>query len=115
MEVPTKIIESLKDFVSRIVNITHESTNIIATIDDLLEASFSGPEADMVLEMINKIDKMEWESDKIQCKLAKEILTLENEIGAINIMMWMKIFEKMADIADSSEKISKKLRLFLAG
>lgn len=114
MEVHESILPLLKKLISNVLRTVYEGVKVINELDNLIEASFGGPEAEKVFEMVNNMGRMEWESDKVQYTLAKEVLSLEDKIGAVSIIMWMKIFEKLAEIADSSEKLGKMLRMFMA-
>jgi uncharacterized protein Yka (UPF0111/DUF47 family) len=35
-------------------------------------------------------------------------------MGAVNIMMWMKVLEAVGNIANGAEKVGNRLRLFLS-
>lgn len=81
---------------------------------NLLEASFSGKEAEKVLNLIEEIGIKEYESDKIKFACAKEILAQEEKMGATSVMMWMKIIEELDNIANNSESTSNLMRTMIA-
>jgi uncharacterized protein Yka (UPF0111/DUF47 family) len=57
---------------------------------------------------------MEHEADLKEQALLHKLLTLEEELGALNIVLWMRIFRCVADIANGAEKVGNRLRLFLS-
>lgn len=114
MTVPVKLKPLLDNLIKKVVEVGNLSTEVIFELNNLLEASFGGPEAEKVTKMIGKVSTLEWEADKIQFKLAQALFKMEKELDPVTIFMWMKIFQILSEIADSSEKVTKLLRLFLS-
>lgn len=112
--VPEKLKPRLGDLIKKVVHVGNLSASVILELNTLLEASFGGPEAEKVTKMIGEVSTLEWEADKIQFKLAQTLFKMEKELDPITIFMWMKIFQTLSEIADSSEKVTKLLRLFLS-
>lgn len=114
MTLPGKLKPRLDDLIRKVVKVGHMSACAILELNNLLEASFSGPEAAKVIKMIDEVSILEWEADKIQFHLAQELFKIEKELDPVSIFMWMKIFQTLSGIADASEKLTKLLRLFLS-
>ncbi|MDP6625253.1 MAG: TIGR00153 family protein [Nitrospinota bacterium] len=114
MTVPEKLKPLLTDLTKKVVMVGNQSASVILELNTLLEASFSGPEAEKVIKMVGEVSTMEWEADKIQYKLAQTMFKIEKELDPVSIFMWMKIFQTVSEIADASEKVTKLLRLFLS-
>ena len=114
MTVPEKLKPLLTDLTKKVVMVGKQSASVILELNTLLEASFSGPEAEKVIKMVGEVSTMEWEADKIQYKLAQTMFKIEKELDPVSIFMWMKIFQTVSEIADASEKVTKLLRLFLS-
>jgi uncharacterized protein Yka (UPF0111/DUF47 family) len=87
---------------------------INGTLDELMKASFGGAEAGKVLAMIATLGEMEHEADLKQADLVRKLLSLEEELGALNIILWMRVFQCVGDIANGAEKVGNRLRLFLS-
>jgi len=114
MTVPEKLKPLLDNLVKKVVQVGNLSVEVILELNNLLEASFSGPEAEKVIKMVGEVSTMEWEADKIQYKLAQTLFKMEKELDPVSIFMWMKIFQTLSKVADASEKVTKLLRLFLS-
>ena len=114
MTVPEELKPLLDNLVKKVVHVGNLSVEVILELNNLLEASFSGPEAEKVIKMVGEVSTMEWEADKIQYKLAQTLFKMEKELDPVSIFMWMKIFQTLSEIADASEKVTKLLRLFLS-
>lgn len=114
MEVPEKLKPLLDELIKKVIEVGNLSVDVILELNNLLEASFSGPEAEKVTKMADEVSVLEWESDKIQFKLAQTLFKMEKELDPVSIFMWMKIFQTLSEIADAAEKVTKLLRLFLS-
>jgi len=64
-------------------------------------------------EMISVPGEMEHEAELRQHDLLKELLTLEEDSGALGIVLWMRIFGCLGDFANGTEKVRSRLRLFV--
>jgi hypothetical protein len=67
-----------------------------------------------VEEMINQLGLEEHETDKLQYELVRKLLTMEDKIGTLNVIMWMKVLEATGNLANRAEKVGNRLRLFLS-
>lgn len=101
-------------FLERVMETAEQYARINGELDELMHASFGGAEAGKVTEMITVLSVMEHETDLLQHALLRKLLTLEEEIGALNIVLWMRIFQCVGDIANGAEKVGNRLRLFLS-
>ncbi len=114
MVVPEKLKPLLNDLIKKVVKVGYLSASVVLELNNLLEASFAGSEAEKVIKMIAEVSTMEWEADKAQLKVVQSLFKMEKELDPVTIFMWMKIFQTLSEIADASEKVTKLLRLFLS-
>ena len=114
MIVPDAMRLDLEKFIEEVLDVGYEAVRVIYEIDRLLETSFGGPEKEKVIEMVDNIGTLEWKADKKQLKLAQKLFSLENDLQPVAVYMWMKIFGTLGDIANSAEKLSKMLRMFMS-
>ena len=87
---------------------------ISAEMDELAEASFGGPEADRVLEMINQLDDVETKSDVVGVRLARQLFSYEDRMTPVNVMLWYQIFYTTGQVANYAERMGNRLRLLIA-
>ena len=80
----------------------------------LFESSFGGPEVAKVLDMVSEVNDQEWEADKVQGSLARALLEYEEELGAVSILLWMRIIEVLGQVANHAENTGDLLRMMLA-
>jgi len=110
---PEEIRPLFWDFMDQVMVTVEQYARINDELDELVEASFGGAEAGKVLEMINSLGEMEHETDGRQQNLLQKLLSMEKELGALNIVLWMRVFQLVGDIANGAERTGNRLRLFL--
>ena len=110
---PESIRELFWKFLDQVMVTVEQYAKINGELDELVEASFGGAEAGKMVEMISVLSEMEHEADLRQADLLQKLLTLEEEMGALNIVLWMRVFQCVGDIANGAEKVGNRLRLFL--
>ena len=114
LTVPENMKEPLNDLVRHVSRIANSACDMIFRLDDLLEASFGGPEAEKFEKNAHMLGQDEWEADKKQFHLAQKLFSLEDILKATDLLLWNEVIKKLGAVADKSEQIGKILRMFLA-
>ncbi len=114
MKVPDALKPGINMLLNKVMVACNQAYTMMEEIDDLVETSFRGLEAEKVLRMIEELGTMEWEADKKQFELVKSLFEIEKEISPVDIYLWMKIFEKIGDLANNAERMGNRLRLMLS-
>lgn len=111
---PDALKKPLNDLVDHIVMSAHSACDLIHELENLLEASFGGVEAEKVEKAGLQLATYEWEADKKQFILAQKLFSLGDGISAADLLLWNEVNKKLGAVADKSELIGKTLRIFLA-
>jgi hypothetical protein len=114
MEPHEELVEPLGTLLDRVMKVVDQGVAIIDELDVLVEAGFRGPEAARVREMIEELNRLEHEADVVQDDLARRLFSLEDDIKPGSLFIWNKILNKVGDMANTSEKMGNRLRLFMA-
>ncbi len=113
LTVPDSLRGLLNSLVGKATAVTDEANRLMDELDELVEASFSGPQAEKVIAIIENLGVMEHECDKVQWELAHQVFTIEDELTAGELWMWLKLGNKLGDLANSAENVGKRLSLML--
>jgi predicted phosphate transport protein (TIGR00153 family) len=105
MELPQSLQEPFWHLLNASHKVVHASNEVIGSLDRLLETGFSGPDAEEVLQRINEIDHLEHLADKAQDLFGKALFTHEDEFKPAALFMWIKIANKIGDLANASERM----------
>ncbi len=114
LEIPGALNESLMGLAHHVVGAASEACRMIRELEDLLEASFGGAEAEKVEKMAQNLGTAEWEADKKQFLLAQQLFSLGDQLSAADLLLMNEVVKKLGGVADEAEKIGKTLRIFLA-
>lgn len=113
--IPGKLKPLFMELVNKVMDIGKTAYIIVEELDNLMEVSFGGPEAEMVMQKAGELGMMEWEADKLQFKTTKEIFAIEDEVSKGDFYILLEIVKKLGSLADKSEKVGKVLRIFISG
>ena len=113
IDLPEELSEPLEELVKHVVDAANVACSMIRELEDLLEASFGGAEAEKIEKMAVELGAAEWEADKKQFLLAKKLFSLV-DLSAADLFLLNELIKKLGGVADQSEKIGKTLRIFLS-
>ena len=86
---------------------------IIEELDELLEFSFGGMEAEKVREMVDKTAFLEHEADKLQHAFLQKFFTLSDDLSPPAFYLWIRLIKEIGEIPDIAEKLSNRIRMTL--
>jgi predicted phosphate transport protein (TIGR00153 family) len=107
------IMDKFFDFVDQIFQVTATLLNAAVELNNLAEASFSGAEAKVVLNLIKGLGEEEWKADRMARSLSKDIYSLEKELDPITIIFYEKMILTLGAIANEAENAGDMLRLMI--
>ncbi len=114
MQVMPGMAEPLMALVRRNIDASALATKIIERLDELVETGFRGPESDAVIQMVDQLNKIETDTDRMGLELARSLFLHEDEMKPVSVMMWYDLISMIGNLADYSEKVGNRLRLMLA-
>ena len=114
IEIPEELLEPLMDLVQHVVDIANAACSMIRELEDLLESSFGGAEAEKIEKMAQELGTSEWEADKKQFLIAKKLFSMDDKLNAAELFLLNELIKNLGGVADQSEKIGKTLRMFLS-
>lgn len=110
--IPDAFRDGLFEYLDKCLEAAYLCVDITREFDTMIESSFGGHEAEKILGMIDAVSALEWEADKKQYRLAQHLFQLEDRLSPVDVMLWFEIFKVIGNIANSAEKMTKRLRTF---
>ena len=114
MSFPKQIASILKEYVQRSVDASEQACVAINEFDELVETGFSGREVKLVESMIEKLDEIESDNDRIQVQVRAEMFKLEKELHPIDVIFMYKIIDWIGELADRAQRVGSRMELMLA-
>lgn len=113
MEPHDALVMPMQALVRRVMATVEKACEIVGTMDQLVDARFSGPSVVRFISMIDELGRLEHEADIVQDDLARRLFAIEDDIKPGSLFVWNKIFNKIGDMANHAERMGNRLRLFL--
>ena len=107
MEVPDGMGEPLMKLVNRCVDTCEQAHKVIEELDELVEMGFRGREATEVEDMVEKLNKIEDETDEMGMALTRTLFAQEDSIKPVSVMFWYQLIQWIGDLADNAEKVGR--------
>ncbi len=104
----------LMSLTQRCLDACRQMARIMEELDELVETGFRGPESEIVLNMINELNRIETDTDQKAIFLLNELFAHEEEFDPISLMVWQRLIRWVGDLANYSEKVGNRLRLLIA-
>lgn len=90
-----------------------DTRSIIKELQELLESSFGGIEAEKVKTMTDKISNIEYQADKMKHKLLKEFFKTAENVKVPVFYLYTRLVEEINHISHISEKLANRIRMIL--
>ena len=114
LEFPESLHENIRAYLTRCIEACRFALKVVNELDELITAGFKGQEIKIVANLIDKLDKTENDTDKMQVLLRQQLLALESELSPIDVMFMYKIFDWMGGLADNAQHVGLRLELMVA-
>lgn len=105
--------ENLVAFFRKNEQVFIDAKKIIEEIDELLESSFGGLEAEKVKAMVEQTAYLEHEADKMQKLLMKQLFTQGETLSVPIFNLWMQLIEEVGAISHLAERLANRIRMIL--
>lgn len=90
-----------------------DAKKIIEEIDELLESSFGGIEAEKVKAMVEQTAFKEYEADLMQRSLMKQLFANGDALATPSFYLWLRLIEEVSALSHLSEKLANRIRMVL--
>lgn len=114
MTFPESTGVDLLRFVERSIETARQAHKTVNELDELYETSFGGAEADIVRGMIEELDRLENETDRVEIDVRAALFKIERDLHPVDVMFMYKTIDWIGDLADWSQRIGNRLQLLMA-
>ena len=90
-----------------------DTRGIIKELNELVEASFGGIEAEKIKVSVEKTSYVEYEADKMKHRLMKEFFSLSSPPSTPVFYLYIRLIEEVNQISHISEKLANRIQMIL--
>ena len=113
LQIPSEFSDNFMAYTKRSIDAVKQAKKAINELDELLELGFRGREVDIITEMIVVLEAIEDDTDRLQIRLRRHLLALEQDLNPVDVMFLYQIIEWVGSLADHAEIIGSQLELML--
>lgn len=114
MTIPPSMHAQTLEFVQSGVHTAEQALKAINELDGLLEAGFSGRELTIVEQMIQELDKLEQQADKLEISMRATLFQLETTLPPVDVMFLYSVIDWIGDLSNRAHDVGGRLQLLLA-
>ncbi|TDQ34261.1 TIGR00153 family protein [Thiopseudomonas denitrificans] len=114
MSIPEPLQPIIRTYVQRTVEACEQALKAMNELDEILETGFGNREVRRVTEMIEELEDIEHDTDRIQIEVRRSLFALEKTLHPVDVMFMYTIIEWIGDVADRAERVGNRLEQLLA-
>ncbi len=114
MTIPEPLQPMILAFVQRVVDASDQALTAMNELDEILETGFGNREVNRVTAMIEVLEDIEHDTDRMQIEVRRTLFKLEKDLPPVDVMFLYTIIEWIGDVADRAERIGNRLEQLLA-
>lgn len=114
MQIPLAVSEQFLEFVDRNIDAAKQARKSVRELDELFTAGFRGAEVELVVGLIEELDRIETETDTQQAALRAALFEIEGTLNPVDVVFLYKVIELTGEIADMAERVGRRLELLLS-
>jgi predicted phosphate transport protein (TIGR00153 family) len=114
MTLPTQMHEPFLKFGKRSTDAVGQALKVIQELDELVETGFRGIEVERVQNMLDELNAIESDTDKIQVEVRDILFKLEDDLRPTDVMFTYQLIEGVGKVADLAQRVGSRLQLLLA-
>lgn len=107
------LYRKLFDLYKKNIEAFWDAHSIMKELNELLESSFGGMEAEKVKLIVEQTSCKEYEADKMKHKLMKEFFQTADQVSTPAFYLFIRLIEEINQISHISEKLANRIRMIL--
>jgi len=113
LALPEQIREEAMTYIGTVIDVCNQAAELTIQVQAVVEEGFEPGRVVKLLEAVKAVETAEWQSDRVQYKLSRDLFALENVVSPVDIMLWFKIFGEAGRLANFAESLADRIRRML--
>ncbi|MEX0961746.1 MAG: TIGR00153 family protein [Simkaniaceae bacterium] len=105
--------EHLQRFYKKACETFWDARKIMKEINELIESSFGGQEAEKVKRMVEATSYKEHEADVMKRDLLKKFFGISDQLSPTDFYLWINLIEEIGALSHISERLANRIRMIL--
>ena len=114
MSIPAPLQDVMLAYVQRSVDACQQAMLAMNELDEILSTGFGNREIARVTNMIEIIEDIEHDTDKMQISVRRRLYEIEKTLPPVDVIFLYTIIEWIGDVADRAERVGNRLEQLMA-
>jgi len=114
MGIPANMADPMREYLVACTATSAQALKAINELDELLETGFSGPEVDLVQNLIRELNQLEHQTDVLQIDIRSKLFAQEKDLPPVDVVFLYKIIDWVGDLADAAQQVGSRLQILIA-
>jgi predicted phosphate transport protein (TIGR00153 family) len=113
-EVHPDLKGDLQAFSDQVIKVSETMLEMANGLLALAQESFSGKQAETVLEGTELLGEEEWKADRLQRRFARHCYEIEDDLRPVDLLFYDKMCQTLSEVANKAENTGKFLHMLIA-
>ncbi|NNC24374.1 TIGR00153 family protein [Salinisphaera sp. USBA-960] len=114
MQFPSSLEQPVRNYLQTSIDAVHQARKVLEELDELLESGFGRHVSEMIADMVTELGRLEENADQEQIAIRQQLLKLENELPALEVMFLYRVIDWIGSLSDRAEKVGGRLQILMA-
>ena len=114
LQFPQELRSEVTHLVEKTVDTCSTAHRIVDRLDELINTAFKGPQARLVVGLIEEVEDLEHQTDELVVSIRSSFQAIEDAYSPVQVIFLYRILDLIAELADDAEKVAHRVQLMLA-
>jgi predicted phosphate transport protein (TIGR00153 family) len=114
MQFPDTLEQPVRQYLQSSIDAVHQARKVLEELDELLESGFGRNVSELIADMVTELGRLEENADREQIAVRQQLLKLERELPALEVMFLYRVIDWIGSLSDRSEEVGGRLQILMA-
>ena len=114
MKIPKPLQSVYKKLIGKSIKASFQAQIAIGELEELIEVGFRGGEVKLVKKLLNKLDKIESDTDELGTRLYSMLYHMEKDLNPVDAVFLYKLIDYTGNLGDIAQRVGSRLQVMLA-
>lgn len=115
MQWPEPLVEPALKLLDGALEASRQACTSVKELDELVEAGFRGFEMETVEKLLDRLDDIEADTDRMQIEVRAKLFELERDLYPVDVMFLYQVIQSIGTLADRAQQTGGRFQILLAG
>ena len=114
LQVPETVLGTFDELVRLAIDSSDRARIAVSELDELLETGFKGPERKLVESMLDSLNDVESDMDRMEIELRAELFKIEKDLHPLDAMFLYRIVDHLGNLGNEAQSVGASLHMMIS-